>query len=113
MTRQALLALVLNSTPYFSFPQRLAGFPLTFSHRKEFLMKKLAIVLLGMLAAVSSFAVFYLPLTTEPIENAILPTIVAAAVGLASGAIIGRLSGPASSDQRAPAATPTYRRRNT
>ena len=44
-------------------------------------MKKLAIVLLGMLAAVSSFAVFYLPLTTEPIENAILPTIVAAAVG--------------------------------
>ena len=76
-------------------------------------MKKLAIVLLGMLAAVSSLAVFYLPLTTEPIENAILPTIVAAAVGLASGAIIGRLSGPASSDQRAPAATPTYRRRNT
>mgnify|MGYP001623261831 CR=1 FL=1 len=74
-------------------------------------MKKLAIVLLGMLAAVSSFAVFYLPLTTEPIENAILPTIVA--VGLASGAIIGRLSGPASSDQRDPAATPTYRRRNT
>ena len=74
-------------------------------------MKKLAIVLLGMLAAVSSFAVFYLPLTTEPIENAILPTI--AAVGLASGAIIGRLSGPASSDQRDPAATPTYRRRNT
>ena len=68
-------------------------------------MKKLAIVLLGMLAAVSSFAVFYLPLTTEPIENA--------AVGLASGAIIGRLSGPASSDQRDPAATPTYRRRNT
>lgn len=67
-------------------------------------MKKLAIVLLGMLAAVSSFAVFYLPLTTEPIENAILPTIAAAAVGLASGAIIGRLSGPASSDQRAPAA---------
>ena len=58
-------------------------------------MKKLAIVLLGMLAAVSSFAVFYLPLTTEPIENAILPTIAAAAVGLASGAIIGRLSGPA------------------
>ena len=70
-------------------------------------MKKLAIVLLGMLAAVSSFAVFYLPLTTEPIENAILPTIAAAAVGLASGAIIGRLSGPASSDQRDPAATPT------
>ena len=30
-------------------------------------MKKLAIVLLGMLAAVSSLAVFYLPLTTEPI----------------------------------------------
>ena len=53
-------------------------------------MKKLAIVLLGMLAAVSSFAVFYLPLTTEPIENAILPTLAAAAVGLASGAIIGR-----------------------
>lgn len=53
-------------------------------------MKKLAIVLLGMLAAVSSFAVFYLPLTTEPIENAILPTIVAAAVGLVSGAIIGQ-----------------------
>ena len=76
-------------------------------------MKKLAIVLLGMLAAVSSFAVFYLPLTTEPIENAILPTIAAAAVGLASGAIIGRLSGPASSDQRDPAATPTERRRNT
>lgn len=76
-------------------------------------MKKLAIVLLGILAAVSSLAVFYLPLTTEPIENAILPTIVAAAVGLASGAIIGRLSGPASSDQRDPAATPTYRRRNT
>lgn len=75
-------------------------------------MKKLAIVLLGMLAAVSSFAVFYLPLTTEPIENAILPTI-AAAVGLASGAIIGRLSGPAPSDQRDPAATPTYRHRNT
>ena len=76
-------------------------------------MKKLTIVLLGMLAAVSSFAVYYLPLTTEPIENAILPTIVAAAVGLASGAIIGRLSGPAPSDQRAPAATPTYRHRNT
>lgn len=75
-------------------------------------MKKLAIVLLGMLAAVSSLAVFYLPLTTEPIENAILPTIVAA-VGLASGAIIGRLSGPASSDQRDPAVTPTCRRRNT
>ena len=70
-------------------------------------MKKLAIVLLGMLAAVSSLAVFYLPLTTEPIENAILPTIEAAAVGCC------RLSGPASSDQRAPAATPTYRRRNT
>ena len=76
-------------------------------------MKKLASGLLGMRAAVRSFAVFYLPLTTEPIENAILPTIAAAAVGLASGAIIGRLSGPASSDQRDPAATPTYRRRNT
>ena len=76
-------------------------------------MKKLAIVLLGMLAAVSSFAVFYLRLTTEPNENAFLTTIAAAAVGLASGAIIGRLSGPASSDQRDPAATPTYRRRNT
>lgn len=35
MTRQALLALILNSTPYFSFPQRLAGFPLTFSHNER------------------------------------------------------------------------------
>ena len=54
-------------------------------------MKKLAIVLLGMLAAGSSLAVFYLPLTTEPIENAILPTIVAIAVGLASGGAFPRL----------------------
>ena len=52
------------------------------------------------------FAVFYLPLTTEPIENAILPTIVAIALSLASGAAIGRLSGPASSDQRDPAPRP-------
>lgn len=75
-------------------------------------MKKLAIVLLGMLAAVSSLAVFYLPLTTEPIESH-------------SAHHRGRRRGPGlRRDHRpsqrpgvfgpaGPAATPTYRHRNT
>ena len=54
-------------------------------------MKKFVVILLGLVAAVAAGAVFVLPLT---LEEAILPTIVAAVVGLAAGAAIGRLTGP-------------------
>ena len=50
MTRQALLALVLNSTPSFLFPSVWLASRSRFHTMKGVLMKKLAIVLLGMLA---------------------------------------------------------------
>lgn len=70
-------------------------------------MKKFVVILLGLVAAVAAGAVFLLPLTMEPIEGAILPTILAAAIGLAAGAGIGRLTGPAPDKE----AAPTFRHR--
>lgn len=67
-------------------------------------MKKFVVILLGLVAAVAAGAVFVLPLT---LEEAILPTIAAAVVGLAAGAAIGRLTGPAPEHTVAP----TFRRR--
>lgn len=68
-------------------------------------MKKFVVILLGLVAAVAAGAVFVLPLTLE--TGAILPTFVAAVVGLAAGAAIGRLTGPAPEHTVAP----TFRRR--
>lgn len=67
-------------------------------------MKKFVVILLGLVTAVAAGAVFVLPLT---LEEAILPTIVAAVVGLAAGAAIGRLTGPAPEHTVAP----TFRHR--
>lgn len=67
-------------------------------------MKKFVVILLGVVATVAAGAVFVLPLT---MEEAILPTALAAVVGLAAGAAIGRLTGPAPEHTVAP----TFRHR--
>ncbi len=58
-------------------------------------MKKLIVVILGLIAAVCSGSVFYLLFSNENLGQALLSIILPAAVGLISAIIIGKITSPA------------------
>lgn len=58
-------------------------------------MKKLIVVILGLIAAVCCGSVFYLLFSNENLGQALVSIILPAIVALISGGIIGKISSPA------------------